>query len=297
MGAEIRSMTGFGEAAREGARFRVTVTIRAVNYRGLELIFRLPDELRNRESEFRKILGAALIRGRVDIRVGIERVGERTWKVEVRQGILEELQGALAELDHSMVDTAAKLGYGDLLRIPEVVHIEAERDEWTSDDSRLIEAVLQEALEATLEARQAEGAELRSVLARDVERLSKIADSLDVQREVVSNELLGSLRDRVASLLGEATIPEERIVQETALLVEKSDVREEIDRLRAHLRQFATILDAGGAVGRRLNFLCQEILRELNTLGSKCRDSAMITAVLDGKVICEEIREQVQNVE
>jgi uncharacterized protein (TIGR00255 family) len=268
-----------------------------VNHRGLDLNIRLPDELRSSEAAYRKIVASRVERGRVDLRIGLEWIGERSWKVEVRDGLAQQLQGALSQLDEQIIAADARLTIGDLLRVPEVLEVEVEKADWTPDDLRFIEEVLQEALSVMLEARRVEGGELLAVLERDLRELESVVSALEGKSEAVSGALLEALRERVLSLLGDSAIPEERIAQETAILVEKSDVREEIDRLRSHLCQFFGILQEGGAVGRRLNFLSQEILRELNTLGSKCRDSEMTADVLDGKVLCEEIREQVQNVE
>jgi len=124
---------------------------------------------------------------------------------------------------------------------------------------------------------------------------------LKALREAVASELAGGLRQRIRELLvaedAAGALDENRLAQEVAILVDKSDVSEELDRLFSHLEHFREVMDEEGSLGKRLDFLTQEIFRELNTLGAKCRDSEMTRRVLDGKVLCEQIREQVQNVE
>ena len=127
--------------------------------------------------------------------------------------------------------------------------------------------------------------------------LSVIQVQLSERRAGVSARLLADLRSRMQDLLGDRSLDEGRLAQEAALLADRSDVAEELDRLRLHLEHFDELLRSEGAVGKRMDFLAQEIFRELNTLGSKCRDAEMTRALLDAKVLCEQLREQVQNLE
>jgi uncharacterized protein (TIGR00255 family) len=142
-----------------------------------------------------------------------------------------------------------------------------------------------------------EGANLAAVMEERTRALGVIVARLDTLRAPVREELGSALRRRVEELLGGQNLDEVRVAQEVALLVDRSDVSEEIDRLRSHLDHFRSILRDAGPAGKRLDFLTQEIFRELNTLGAKCRNAEMTRAVLDAKVLCEQIREQVQNVE
>ena len=123
------------------------------------------------------------------------------------------------------------------------------------------------------------------------------SQTLPERRETLRSELLGNLRRRLEVLLDGREVPEDRLAVEIAILADRADVSEEIDRLQAHLDHFVELMAADGAVGKRLDFLCQELLREVNTLGSKCRDAATTREVLEAKQLCEQIREQVQNVE
>jgi len=153
------------------------------------------------------------------------------------------------------------------------------------------------ALAQLVGAREQEGAQLRRVLAERLSDLGAAAARLRARAPLVRQEIHDGLRRRLRELLDGAGVDEVRLAQEAALLVDRSDVAEELDRLDGHLSHFATLLEGDGALGKRLDFLSQEILRELNTLGSKCRDGEMARMVLDAKVTCEQLREQVQNVE
>jgi len=154
-----------------------------------------------------------------------------------------------------------------------------------------------EALAQLVASREREGASLQAAMEERLALLAKVADRLDALRAPVAGELAAAMKRRLAELLAGQPLDEARLAQEVALLVDRSDVTEELDRLRAHLGHFREVAAERGPSGKRLDFLTQEIFRELNTTGSKCRNHEMTRAVLDAKVLCEQIREQVQNVE
>jgi uncharacterized protein (TIGR00255 family) len=145
--------------------------------------------------------------------------------------------------------------------------------------------------------RDTEGAVLAAALAERLAALGSTVDRLDALRGPALEESAAALRRRVADLLAGQPLDEGRVAQEVAQLADRGDVSEEIDRLRSHLGHFRGLLADAGPTGKRLDFLTQEIFRELNTLGAKCRNAEMVRAVLDAKVLCEQLREQVQNVE
>jgi uncharacterized protein (TIGR00255 family) len=186
---------------------------------------------------------------------------------------------------------------GTLLRLPGVVSVEAVENVLSDADRGVLEAAVESALERLLEARAREGAELTRVQERAVEGLGEVVSKLIELRASLQQDLLERLQARLAELTGATGLDADRLAQEAALLVDKADVQEELDRLELHVEHFAALLGEQGAVGKRLDFLAQEILRELNTVGSKSRSSDATQLVLDGKVLCEQLREQVQNVE
>jgi uncharacterized protein (TIGR00255 family) len=289
-------MTGYGEASGENARYGVTVSLKAVNHRFFDLVLRLGDELRPSEQALRDLFGKEISRGRVEARVEVRPVAERKATVQVHMGVIREAHAAVHQLvEGGLVERG--LSAGDLLRIPEAFRVEVASEEWSSEDQELLLRVAGEAVAQLVTGRETEGANLAAVLEERTRGLDTIVARLDVLRGPVREELGATLRRRVDELLGGQNLDEARLNQEVALLVDRSDVSEEIDRLRSHLDHFRSILRDTGPAGKRLDFLTQEVFRELNTLGAKCRNAEMTRAVLDAKVLCEQIREQVQNVE
>jgi uncharacterized protein (TIGR00255 family) len=292
----MRSMTGYGEASGENARHGVTVSLKAVNHRFFDLVLRLGDELRPSEQALRDVLGKEISRGRVEARVEIRPVAERKATVQVHMGVVREAHAAVHQLvDAGLVERG--LSAGDLLRLPEAFRVEVASEEWGSEDHELLIRVAGDAVIQLVAGRELEGANLAAVLEERARALDAIVARLDALRGPVREELGAALRRRVDELLAGQALDEARIAQEVALLVDRSDVSEEIDRLRSHLDHFRAVLRDTGPAGKRLDFLTQEIFRELNTLGAKCRNAEMTRAVLDAKVLTEQIREQVQNVE
>jgi uncharacterized protein (TIGR00255 family) len=292
----MRSMTGYGEASGENARHGVTVSLKAVNHRFFDLVLRLGDELRSSEQALRDVLGKEISRGRVEARVEVRPVAERKATVQVHMGVVREAHAAVHQLvDAGLVERG--LSAGDLLRLPEAFRVEVAAEEWSSEDHELLLRVAGHAVTQLVAGRELEGANLAAVLEERARALDGIVARLDALRGPVREELGTALRRRLAELLAGQPLDEARVAQEVALLVDRSDVSEEIDRLRSHLDHFRSVLRDTGPAGKRLDFLTQEVFRELNTLGAKCRNAEMTRAVLDAKVLCEQIREQVQNVE
>lgn len=297
----MRSMTGFGQGTAENERVRVTVTLRGVNHRYLDLVLRLRDEYRDAEAALRELLTGRLERGRVEAVVEIEQLGPPRLEATVDADLAETLHALQQELVERGVIHGG-LSFTDLLRLPEVVRIQTrEAVSWTDDDQAVVRRAAADALAQIVAARETEGESLHGAFLPRLDALAELVGRLGARRAAVAAETSAALRRRIAELLdggpASGAPSEDRLAQEVAYLVDRSDVSEELDRLASHLEHFRTIMAGDGAVGKRLDFLTQEIFRELNTLGAKCRDSEMVRGVLDGKVLCEQIREQVQNVE
>lgn len=292
----MRSMTGYGEAAGENARHAVAVSLKAVNHRFLDLQLRIGDELRTSEGAVRDLISKEISRGRIEARVDVRPLTERRADVHVHMGIIRAAHAAIHQLVESGF-VAQGLAAGDLLRIPEAFRVDLASEEWDAEDHELLLRICREAVAQLAASRQTEGASLATILDERVQALNEVVARLDGLRGPVREEIAGSLRRRLGEMLGNHSVDEGRIAQEVALLVDRSDVSEEIDRLRSHLEHFRTVARDAGPTGKRLDFLTQEIFRELNTLGAKCRNAEMTRAVLDAKVLCEQTREQVQNVE
>lgn len=292
----IRSMTGFGQAAAESERYRVRVTLRGVNHRFLDLALRLRDEQRLSEPALRELLAGRLARGRVEVNVDVEPLGSPPHRLEIDRRALHELTRVLDGLVEEEI-LEHGLTAGDLLRLPQIVQISEEERGWNDADESLLLEVAGRALDEMVAARSTEGEKLDAALRERLVGLDAAAEELRRNLPRARAEAAQALERRLQALLADRELDSQRLAQEVAILADKSDVAEEIDRLEAHLAHFREVLDTEGAVGKRLDFLTQEIFREVNTLGAKGRHADITRLVLDAKTLCEQLREQVQNVE
>lgn len=294
----IRSMTGFGRATGTvGDRYQVTVTAKSVNHRYLEVSVRLPEYFWELESTVRTIASETFTRGKLDVTVRAQRTSDPDWDVRIDHHIAKAVIPKISTL----VDQFGlhRLNAGDLLRIPDLVNVEAVEPELDDDEKAAFSDVVRQALGNLASMRTTEGkaleAELRSLLAS----IRAHRDALAAQREAMIDELLQSYLDRVREIASKAGVEmlDDRLAQETVIFAEKSDVAEELQRMSSHVEQMEALLVSREPGGKKLDFLCQETLREINTLGSKSRSAPVRTAVVELKAIVERIREQVQNVE
>lgn len=291
-------MTGFGSAVRECRGFQVSARIHGVNHRALDLVFRLPDEARGCEPALRERLVAAARRGRCELVVAVHRSAPAP---SATVAIRSELVSALHESARALIESGivrAELSLGDLIRNPALVSIGQAAAELEPEEVATLLAAFAEALEAFAATRGEEGARtersLRAILT-DLDRLeAAIAGVIPGAHARLQTALRGRLEE-ISS--GAHSVDPERWVHEAALLAEKADVREEAERFAAHLDALRAALDLPHAIGRRLDFLGQELLRELNTMAAKCRDVELVQLALEARLLCEQIREQAQNVE
>ncbi|MGE0639109.1 MAG: YicC/YloC family endoribonuclease [Thermoanaerobaculia bacterium] len=291
-------MTGFGEATREQGGVQIAVRLYGVNSRQLDLQFRLPDALRHLEAGLRARLVAEMRRGRCEVGVTL-RVSDDAGapRVEVR----EEVVTAFLEAARPLVEAGrvrGDLDLGDLLRNSAMVRWDRSvAGETEAIDDALVLDAFEEALAEFVHGRRAEGAATRAALGALFATLGERAERLLAIAPTAQQRLADGLRQRLPSLAEELDRDESRWLQELAVLAEKADIREELDRFSAHLRTLGDGLDSDQAAGRRLDFVCQELLRELNTTSAKCRDVELVEVALDARLLCEQIREQLLNVE
>lgn len=292
----MRSMTGYGEASGENSRHGVAISLKAVNHRFLDLQIRMGDEARPSEAALRDLLGKEIARGRLEARLEVRPLFERRASVQFHLGIARAAHAATHQLvEAGLIERG--LAAGDLLRVPEAFRVDLESEAWDEADHELLLKVARDAVSQLVSGRLLEGASLEAAMAERLRALDGLVVRLDELRGPVREEMAAAFRRRVGELMEGRTMDEARLAQEVALLIDRSDVSEEIDRLRSHLEHFRSVTAEPGPAGKRLDFLTQEIFRELNTLGAKCRNAEMTRVVLDAKVLCEQIREQVQNVE
>jgi uncharacterized protein (TIGR00255 family) len=275
-----------------------TVRLRSVNHRFLDVVLRGSEETRDLESEVRERLAKKLFRGRIEVAIDLLADQAQEREVRVDQGLLRGLLKLGAELSAQGDLSSDRLQLADLLRLPGVVQFQGEKTLETVAKKAVLQA-LTAALEQLVRARATEGKKLERALFKRLDGLQEVHLQLAERHRESAANLFQQLEERLATLLeGKIGLPDQdRLAQEVAILVDKSDVSEELDRLESHLEHLREIMVGEGSLGKRLDFLSQEIFRELNTIAAKCRDSSMTRLVLDGKVLCEQLREQIQNIE
>ena len=293
----MQSMTGFGSIGQSIGSLQIAVRLRSVNHRHLDLVVRMPEEIRALELEMRERIGKRFSRGRIELRVDLEDQRDRTVEVRVNRSWIAGLQKASQELREAELDLSP-LSLGDLLRNPDAVRIFADADAGDDNYSIPVLAVLDEALDELEASRAKEGNKLQTVLENQLEKLSVLVKEISAEQPTIRQDQEERLRSRVQEVLGDSQILDEgRLEQEIVFLAERSDVREELDRLVTHLSHFREAMMQPGGIGKKLDFIAQEISRELTTLGAKCRQAGVRQRNVDAKLICEQIREQVQNIE
>jgi len=288
----IRSMTGFARRERQGPWGTLTCELRSVNHRYLELSLRLPDDLRGLENDSRQLLSASLRRGKVDAGVYLRGAPAGTASLEINRALVEQVVAGAAEVSAIAGGAAAGLNPLDVLRWPGVIR-DTERDV-TPMVTATIELLKETAADLN-DARAREGARIRDMLVQRCEGLRELVATVRARLPEVSARIRGRVLERVAQL--GTPVDAERLEQEIALLAYKMDVEEELDRLGSHITETLQVLDSKEPAGRRLDFLMQEFNREANTLSSKSQDTETTRAAVDMKVLIEQMREQVQNVE
>lgn len=292
--AMLASMTGFGRAAGERGGTSWTWEVRSVNGRGLDLRLRVPGGLDALEAAFREDAAGLLARGNVSATLTLKR--DETPRVAPDPAMLEQVLRLAQELATRIPGAPAPRAEA-LLALPGVLRpVQASADEEAEAALRAeVRAGFRSALEELVQARRAEGQRLAQVLATLIDEIAALTDA--AAAEAATQPM--RQRDRMLAALADlqVAIPEERLAQEVALLAQRSDVREEIDRLHAHVGAARALLAEGARVGRKLDFLVQEFVREANTLCSKSTTVKLTALGLELKAAIERLREQVQNVE
>ena len=287
----IHSMTGFAVQTREHGTSTLHLELRSVNSRYLDLSFRVVEDLRQAEPALRERITARLTRGKVECRLNLQSSDTAPRSLRLNRALLAQLDEAQGEVRERLPD-AAPLSVAEVLRWPGLL----------ADDSATFEqlqpviaALIEAALDELVATRRREGEKLATMIRERVQRMRElVAAATPRMPQIVAeyqDRLTARLRDAVANL------DEDRIRQEVALYATRIDVAEELSRLSTHLDELERILKAGGSAGKRLDFLMQELNREANTLASKSPATDRTTIALDMKVLIEQIREQVQNIE
>jgi uncharacterized protein (TIGR00255 family) len=285
-------MTGFARRERQGPWGTLACELRSVNHRYLELSLRLPDDLRSLEGDARQLLASTLKRGKVEAGIYLRGTAAANATVEINRPLIEQLLRRAAEVGALTGAGSAPLSPLDILRWPGAIR-DADRD----PSPVLAETIglLRETIGELNDARAREGARLRELLRQRCDLLAQQVAAVRTRLPEISARLRAKVAERVAQL--GVQVDPERLEQELVLIAYKMDVQEELDRLGSHIDETLQALDSKEPAGRRLDFLMQELNREANTLSSKSQDMETTRAAVDIKVLIEQMREQVQNVE
>lgn len=288
----IRSMTGFANVAGECGSKRINLEIRAVNHRYLDVQFRMPDDLRYLEGGLREKIAAEAVRGKLECRIQLQDIGQNTPGLEINHALVGQL-AALNQEWRGTHDGLGKLTVADILKFPGVLASQSEDPEAFT---KSVQDLLDQALKEFAAARKREGRKLGEHLLERLEKMEGIVGALSELFPKLLEAHMEKVRIRLAEAVG--NVENDRLQQEFALFIQKSDVDEEFSRLRTHIAEVRRIVtESKGSVGKRLDFLMQELNREANTLGSKAIAAESTQASVELKVLIEQMREQVQNIE
>lgn len=295
MSASVRSMTGYGRGEHIAEERKFTVEMRSVNHRYNDMTIKLPRSLASLEDKIKKRIMRDVFRGKTDVYISFETFSAADVEVKLN----EALAAAYTEKLRLLEEKFSLLG-GDLLELtakfPDVITVEKAQQEeaviWEA-----LEPALEEAVEKFVAMRTVEGENLKRDILLKAERIKALVAEVKERSPLVVLEYQEKLNNRLKDLLGGVDIDPQRLATEVAVFADRGCVDEEVTRLESHLVQLKDILDGGGQVGRKLDFLIQEMNRESNTIASKANDIQIVKATIELKSEIEKIREQIQNLE
>ncbi len=290
-------MTGFASVSRETDGVSVGVTVKSVNHRFLDMQVKAPSALAGLESRIKGLIQQRLTRGRVEIAVACDDTTEPTREVSLNEALVSQVQ-AVVDAARAKGLVSGGLTASDLLRIPHALEIRlAAASEVPGAASAVVEAAVAEALDALVVMRETEGRFLAADLDRRVKTLLVFVDTVEAGAAAGQAALEARLRERLAAMPADLQGDPVAMSQELVRFVARSDVHEEISRMRGHVDHWRALADGPEPCGRKLDFLVQEMNREINTIGSKAEGLAVTELVVSAKAELERVKEQVQNVE
>ncbi len=289
------SMTGFGRADVRTEETAVSAEIAGVNGRYLDIIVKLPPEAAALEIGLKRLVKDRVDRGRVSVSVSTQRLGAVASRVTLDENAAQQYVASSRALAKRL-GLRNDLTLTSILSLPEVARTEGQREP-NEEERAVIEKAVLLALDEFQSMRRAEGEALERDLRERVEAVRSALAEVEQRLPQLNRAYAEKLRQRMADIAADLSLKEERIAMEVAIMAERADVAEEVVRFKSHLDQFIGLIDSDGSVGRKLEFLVQELNREANTIGAKNRDSTVVGHILEIKAQLEKMREQVQNVE
>lgn len=295
----IKSMTGYGKGVYQDEVRAITVEIKAVNHRYCDIYVKMPRRYSFAEERIKSAIKQKLARGKIEVGVSVDNFGQSDSDIRLDRDLAGKYYAALKELEETYdFGAESEISLGLLARMPDVIKGVAAED----DEEELLACFLkatEEAIVNITEMRQVEGAKLAEDIAMRADIISDIRNKIEVRAPEIEKEYAAKFKTRIEELLdGAAEVPEERIALEAAIFADKANITEELVRLDSHLHQLRDFLEGKEAsIGKKIDFLIQEMNREANTIGSKSNDKEITSMMLQLKAEIEKIREQVQNIE
>jgi uncharacterized protein (TIGR00255 family) len=291
----MKSMTGFGQSSIKTKDLKLEISLRTVNGRFQELRFHMPKEYMALERDLKKAVSAEIRRGTIDVYIHRHRSGGTPLKAEAHLEAAKGWYSAYKKLAKE-VDVSANLRLSELIRMSDAIQMK-EDDSVTAAEKKALMDGVKAAVACCERERKREGAALKKNLTSLLSELSKRVKSVARLRASVVKELEARYKKKLARFNHGTEVDPQRLAQEVVFQLDKSDIDEELTRLNEHISQFKKLLGSTGVAGKKMDFYCQELLREVNTIGSKSQNAELTFHVVESKAMIEKIREQVQNVE
>lgn len=291
----LQSMTAFGRGEAMADGYRFTVELRTLNHRFCDIRIKLPRKYTDFEEEIKRKLSSQFSRGRIEVNVVADESLDKVQHLTVDSELAETYKRLLLDLQNKL-GLEASLSLDTLLHFRDIFVFE-EDEEGRAQAWKVLEAALDQSVEECIQMRKEEGSAIETDFTERLNQLETLSGEVESRTPIVVLDVRDRLQKRIEELLGQGELDESRLAQEVAILAEKSDITEEVIRLKSHIQQFRALLKASGPRGRQLEFLLQEMHREINTIGSKANDVEIANKVIQIKTELERLREQVQNIE
>ena len=291
----VRSMTGYGKGFAENENARVTIEMKSVNHRYLDLNIKLPKKLNFLESLIRNKISESIFRGKVDVYITLNEHSDACYKVSINDIIAKEYYDSISAMAEKLgIDNDLKAS--NVVRLPDVIELE-ETDSDEDELKALVLSALSDCINQFVEARIAEGARLEADLVTKMDEMLVLVDKLEKRSPIIIEEYKTRLTTKIHELLEDNHIDESRIAQEVTMYADKVCIDEEMVRLKSHVAETRSVFNLDKEVGRKLDFLAQELNREANTILSKSTDVEIADIGITLKTLIEKVREQIQNIE
>ena len=291
----IKSMTGYGRASETVGSMEITAEIKAVNHRYFEFSCRIPRQFSFLDEKVKQYVKTRVNRGKVEVYITINLLENEAIDVQVNHPLAKAYVDALNEIANTYGVTN-EIKSTDVARFPDVLSTHKdEQDEETVFEN--VKQVLSKAVDMFVQMRQTEGEKLKQDVNSRCQTILQHVAFVESQSQESVKTYRARIEEKMRELLGDVQVDEQRLLTETAIFADKTAVDEETVRLKSHIEQLSQMMDSGEAVGRKIDFLVQEMNRETNTIGSKCSDIEITRTVVDIKAEIEKIREQIQNIE